>query len=68
MKQYFDSLFPVFVFVFYLPTRAAVVSPPRQRELTGADHTHGGPQVRDPYWRFGAQRSSVFVVPQLLLG
>lgn len=66
-EQYCNCFVFISVFVSYLPTRTAVVSPPRQRELTGADHTHGSPQVRDPYWGFGAQRNSVSFSPQLLL-
>lgn len=31
-----------------LPTGATVMPPPGERELAGADHAHGGPQVRDP--------------------
>lgn len=31
-----------------LPTGAAVMPPPGERELAGADHAHGGPQVGDP--------------------
>lgn len=29
--------------------------PPGQCELAGADHTHGGPQVRDPYRGLGSK-------------
>lgn len=31
-----------------LPTGAAVMPPPGEGELAGADHAHGGPQVWDP--------------------
>lgn len=29
--------------------------PPGQSELAGADHTHGGPQIWNPYWSFGSE-------------
>lgn len=45
-----------------------MVSPPRYRELTGANHTHGGAQVRDPYGGFGPQRSAVIVTLRVFLG
>lgn len=32
----------------HLPAGAAVMPPPRQGELAGADHAHGSPQVWDP--------------------
>lgn len=44
------------------------MSPPRYCELTGANHTHGGPQVRDPYRGFGPQRSTVIIALRLFLG
>lgn len=43
----------------HLSARTAVMSPPRLGELGGADHTHGGPLVRDPYGGFGSQRSTI---------
>lgn len=39
-----------------LSTGATVMPPPGEGELTGADHAHGGPQVRDPDGSLGAQR------------
>ena len=41
----------------HLPTGSAVMSPPGEGELAGADHTHGGTQVRDPNWGFRTQES-----------
>lgn len=43
----------------HLSARTAVMSPPRLGELGGADHTHGGPLIRDPYGGFGSQRSTI---------
>lgn len=37
-----------------LSAGAAVVSPPGEGELAGADHAHGGPEVRDPDGSLGA--------------
>ena len=37
-----------------LSTGATVMPPPGEGELTGADHAHGGPQVRDPDRSLGA--------------
>lgn len=41
--------------------------PPGQRELAGADHTHGGPQVWDPYRGLGSELGrTVPIVPVAL--
>lgn len=40
----------------HLPTGAAVMPPPGEGELAGADHAHGGPQVWYPDWSLRTQR------------
>lgn len=45
----------------HLSTGSAVVSSPGQSEFTGADHAHGGTQVRDPNRGLRAQRSPTVI-------
>ena len=47
----FGQILNLFV-ASHLSTSATMVSPPRQGELTRADHAHCGPWIRDPYGRF----------------
>lgn len=42
-----------------LATGAAVMPPPREGELAGTDHAHGGPQVWDPDRGLSTQRGTV---------
>ena len=51
----------------HLSTCTAVMSPPGQGEVTGADHTHGGARIRDPYGCLGAQWSTVSIIIQFYL-
>lgn len=50
-----------------LSTCTAVVSPPCQGKVAGADHTHCGPWVWDPNGGFGSQRSPINTFLQSIL-